>query len=38
MYKMPTLVPEVIGGGIIHNNEIWIITKIVKNLVIRDRS
>ena len=34
--KMPTLDPEVIGGGIIHNNKIWLIKKIVNHLIIRD--
>ena len=35
---IPTLVPGVIGGGNIHNNKIWVITKIVNHFVIRDRN
>ena len=30
---MPTLGSEVIGGGIIHNNEIWVLFKIVNHLL-----
>jgi hypothetical protein len=36
--KIPTLGPGVMGGGNIHNNEIWVITKIVTHFVIRDRN
>jgi hypothetical protein len=36
--KIPTLGPGVIVGENIHNNEIWVITKIVNDFVIRDRN